>query len=367
MNWAAPVLAAALLPGVPAAELTPTGPATLTSTAAPATAPGGRVVLSWTVTVGPGGRAGVVRPLQDGVPGDPVRLPAAPGTYTFALPHTATPPAGIVQETGGHAIVTREACRPAIERAFDPCETKWLDIRRPGVEDDRDRGAQLAIAYNSEPDADGDLRGDLTEDRTDLRVSAIPAREADGRLRVDVTLTNAGSLPADQPSLNSTWLAGAHFEGVCLTAFPQCVTTPLAPGETRAFTIRAEDPSSTSVTVDARSEGADLEPADNSTVAGFLPAPPFDLAVAAGQRLERGIKVRVRGVAAARARVAASLKVRGHTVRLERTVDLVPYEARTVTLRASGATLRSLRRHAPLEAAIEVAGTSVTATTEVRR
>jgi hypothetical protein len=366
MNWAAPVLAAAVLPGVSAPERTPIGPATLISTVSPATAPGGRVVMSWTVTVGPGGRAGIVRPLVDGVPGDRVELPAAPGTYTFALAHTATPPAGLVQETGGHAIVTREACRPAIERVFDPCETKWLDIRRPGVEDVRDRGAQLAIAYNSEPDVDGDLRGDLTEDRTDLRVSAIPAREPDGRLRVDVTLTNVGSLPADKPSLSSTWLAGAHIEGVCLTAFPQCLTTPLAPGETRAFTIRAEDPSATSVTVDARAEGADREPADNSTVAGFLPAPPFDLAVAGEQRLARGIKVRVRGVAAARARVTASLKVRAHTVRLERTVDLVPYVARTVTLRASGATLRSLRRHTPLQAEIEVAGTSVTATTVVR-
>ena len=44
-------------------------------------------------------------------------------------------------------------------------------------------------------------------------MSAVPAREPDGRLRVDVTLTNAGSLPADQPSFDATWLAGARIEG----------------------------------------------------------------------------------------------------------------------------------------------------------
>ena len=273
MNWAAPVIAAALLPGAPAAENTPRGPATLISTGGFVTEPRGRVLMSWTVTVGPGGRAGIVRPLVGGVPGDPVELPAAPGTYTFALPRDAPASLGLLQETGGHAIVTREACRPAIERAFDPCETEWLDISRPGQEDVRDRGAQLAITYTSEPDVDGDRRGDLTEDRTDLRVSADPQRDRGGRLHIDVTLTNVGSLPADRPSFDASWLAGARFEGPCVTAFPQCVTPPLAPGESRTFAILAEDPSATSVTVDAHAEGPDLQPADNSTVAGFLRAP----------------------------------------------------------------------------------------------
>ena len=52
--------------------------------------------------------------------------------------------------------------------------------------------------------------------------------------------------------------------------------------------------------------------------------------------------------------MTAALKVRGHTIQLARTVNLAPYEARTVTLRATGATLRSLRRHAPLNAEIAV-------------
>ena len=57
------------------------------------------------------------------------------------------------------------------------------------------------------------------------------------------------------------------------------------------------------------------------------------------------------------ARVTARFTVRGHTFQLARTVTLTPYVARTVTLRATGATLRSLRRHAPLKAEIAVEGT----------
>src|SRR3954454_1352750 len=360
MKGAAPVVAAILFPGAPPSEHTPDGPATLIShSGAPVEA--GRVLMSWTVTVGPGGREGIVRPLVGGMTGPPVELPATPGSYTFALPRTATAPLGLVQETGDHAIVTREPCRPAIARSLDPCETKWLDIRRAGEEDIRDRGAQLAVTFNSEPDVDGDLRGDVSEDRTDLRVSAVPAREPDGRLRVDVTLTNAGALPADRPSLDVSWLAGAYIEGGCTTPFPRCATTPLAPGESRRFTVRAEDPGATSVVVHARAEGADLAPADNSTVAGFLAAPPFDLAVADRQRLRRGVRLRISGVAGGPARVTASFTLRDHTLQLARRVTLTPYVTRTVTLRATGATLRSLRRHAPLKAEIAVEGTPVSA------
>ena len=367
------------VPAAAAAETTPDGPATLISSrtgsgfAAVGYSPGNRVLTSWTVTVGPGGRAGTVRPLVGGVVGDPVELPATPGTYTFALAHAAaTWPLGLVQATGGHAIVTREGCRPAIDRSLDPCESKWVDIQREGQEDVRDRGAQLAVEFNSEPDVDGDLRGDLTEDRTDLRVATIPSREPDGRLRVEVTLTNVGTVPADRPSLDASWLAGARWEGGCVapSAFPHCLSKPLAAGESRVFVVRAEDPTATTLTINARSEGADLAPADNSTVAGFLPAPAFDLVTEKSQRLSRGIKVQVRGVAAGPARLIAAFKVRGHTIRLARTVALAPYVARKVTLRASGAKLRSLRRHAPVRAEITVrtpgAAAAVTARTVVR-
>ena len=81
------------VPAAAAAETTPDGPATLISSrigsgfAAVGYSPHNRVLTSWTVTVGPGGRAGTVRPLVGGVVGDPVELPATPGTYTFALAH----------------------------------------------------------------------------------------------------------------------------------------------------------------------------------------------------------------------------------------------------------------------------------------
>jgi hypothetical protein len=271
VKWAAPIVAAALLPGAAANETTPNGPAVLVGTVAPA--PAGQAVTSWSVTVGPGGSGGIVRPLLGGVPGDPVELPAKPGTYTFAVPPGSSPPLGLVQETGGHAIVVREACRPTIERSLDPCENTWLDIRRSGQEDVRDRGAHLAITYATEPDMDGDGRGDTTQDRTDLRVSAEPTRDHQGRLRIDVTLTNAGSLTADRPSLDVSYLAGARIEGACLTPYPSCLTPPLAAGESRTFVVRAYDPAATSATVSAAAEGADLEPADNSTVTGFLRSP----------------------------------------------------------------------------------------------
>jgi hypothetical protein len=365
-------------------ERTPSGPATLTSTrtetvgiggavAAPPYDSASRVLMRWTVTVGPGGRAGAVQPVIGGVAYDPVDLPATPGTYTFPAPRVPLAlPLGLAQETGEHAIVTREACRPQIQRVDDPCETSWVDIRRAGQPDLRDRGAQLAIAWTSEPDVDSDGRGDQTEDRTDLRVSALPTREPDGRLRLDVTLTNAGTLSADLPSLDTYWLAGARWEGGCLasSAGARCVSPPLAPGEARVFTLHAEDPDATTATITALAEGEDLAPADNSTALAFSPAAPFGVVTAKSQRLSRGIKVRLSAVRPGPARVTVAFTVRGHLVKLARTVTLAPYVPRIITLHASGAKLRSLRRHAPVKGEITVrtpaTANAVTATTTVR-
>ena len=364
-------------------QRTPSGPATLTSTRTETVATGGavpappydsssRVLMNWTVTVGPGGRAGAVRPVIGGVAYDPVDLPATPGTYTFPAPRVRLAlPLGLMQESGEHAIVSREPCRPQIERSSDPCETSWVDIQRAGQPDLRDRGAQLALAWKSEPDVDGDLRGDLSEDRTDLRVSALPTRESDGRLRLDVTLTNAGALTAHLPSLDTSWLAGARWEGGCTasSAGPRCVSPPLAPGETRVFTLHAEDPDATTATITARAEGEDLAPADNSTALAFSPAAPFAVVTARAQQLDRGIKVHLSGVRPGPARVTATFTVRGHEFKLGRTVTLAPYVPRTITLRASGAKLRSLRRHAPVAGEITVrspgAMNAVTAETTV--
>src|SRR3954470_22499105 len=122
MKWAAPVVAAILFPGAAPSEHTPDGPATLIShSGAPAQA--GRVLMSWTVTVGPGGREGIVRPLLGGVTGEPGEPPATRGPSASALPRTQTAPYGLDQETGRQASVPGEPCRPAIARSLDPCET----------------------------------------------------------------------------------------------------------------------------------------------------------------------------------------------------------------------------------------------------
>src|SRR6266567_2582444 len=97
-----------------AVENTPDGPATLTTEGR---LPGGipsvvavppQVLMAWRITVGPGGRAGTVRPtfnLSDGriVTGDAVVLPAEPGTYTFPAPRLYARVAGLVQTEGGQA------------------------------------------------------------------------------------------------------------------------------------------------------------------------------------------------------------------------------------------------------------------------
>jgi hypothetical protein len=147
------------------------------------------------------------------------------------------------------------------------------------------------------------------------------------------------------------------------------VSPPLAPGESRLFTVHAEDPDATTATITARAEGEDLAPADNSTALAFSPAAPFAVATAKAQRLSRGIKVRLSAVRPGPARVSVAFTVRGHLVKVARTVTLAPYVTRTITLRATGAKLRSLRRHAPVTGEITVrtpgALNAVTATTKV--
>jgi hypothetical protein len=75
-------------------------------------------------------------------------------------------------------------------------------------------------------------------------------------------------------------------------------------------------------------------------------------------------------VRAGRARVTVAFKVRGRTVKLSRVVKLSPFTPRTVTIHATGAKLRSLRRAAPLKAEITVRTFSgrnpVTARTVIR-
>jgi hypothetical protein len=343
---AAAGMAATVVPATAAAENTPNGAATIT----PAYMPPGpaciaaffpSVSVAWQVVVGEGGQGGTVRPIYAGVVGDPVELPATPGTYTFPAPHIfgggACPGlVGIVQTTGSHAIVTREAA-----------DRQFLTVARDGQADERIDGARLTTSIIVEPDKDHDLRGDSTEDRTDLRVSAKPAREADGRARVEVTVANAGALAADLPALTTT-VAGARWEGACagIALYPSCPTPRLEAGESRTFVLRGDLPGAVNGDVSISSEGAELAAGDNKAAITLPAAPAFDLVAAEKQRLSEGVKVQVRSVRAGRTRVTVAYKVRGRTVKVGKVVKLAPYTARSVTIKATGAKLRSLRRAA---------------------
>ena len=310
------------VPASAAAERTPDGPATLISSRTgsgfprPATAPDGRVLTSWTVTVGPGGRAGTVRPLVGGVVGDPVDLPATPGTYTFALaPCAPAAPLGLVQETGGHAIVTREACRPAIARSLDPCETKWVDIQRAGQGTMRDRGAQLRgrVQFRARRRRRPARRSHRGPHRP-ARQPRCPSREPDGRLRRrrDADQRRARRRPTCRRSTPRGWRARAGGRVPAPARSRSALSTPLAAGRVALVRGPRRGPDRHRRSRSTPTRRARIwPPADNSTVAGFLPAPAFDLVAAEAQRLSRGIKVQVRGVAAGPARLIAAFRVRG--------------------------------------------------------
>lgn len=373
-----------------AAELTPDGPASLKhrwtgASVAMLTPP--VVVTHLRVTVSEGGRAGTVRaqgmaadrsdpwsPIQyvELKVGPPAMLPAEPGVYTIPAPRVHmgwhyTTRLGLVQESGGHAIVDVKPCTPEQGQGADWCQIAWLDGWPGGSRG----GAQLAIEAVTEPDLDRDLRGDTTEDRTDLSISAGPARTgADGRLRTPLTITNNGPLAADRAAFTTppgerdricVPLATAQEDGWEAGCLPHvflrdpgheaCVLDgPLAPGASRTLTYVSRG----AVEIVAAGDGPDLNPADNTATAGVPGVPGVQrelkgeaapkLTLKGKATLRPGIKVTVRGQG--RTKVTATFKVRGRTVRLSRTVTLKDDAARTVTLRATGARLRTLRRAA---------------------
>ena len=110
--WTALFLALAW-PAAARADLTPDGPATLFSVyhgpRSVVGSIGGQALVGWKATVGPGGRAGTVQAMIGTALSPPVTLPAEPGTYTFALPapHPDGELTGLVQTTGGHALLGR--------------------------------------------------------------------------------------------------------------------------------------------------------------------------------------------------------------------------------------------------------------------
>jgi hypothetical protein len=391
---AASVAVAAFPTTALAAELTPAGRSTLMSEwTGPSTLEGRvpEVLVAARVEVAAGGGAGGVRiRARDGgvnAAGDRVLLPSEPGTYMLSAPHIRwdyrSGQLGLDQEEGGHAILQQNACDPTLGQGGDPCQLMRVNIFTPpggdGTPSEVRRGAKLTMTGVVEPDRDQDFLGDTTEDRTDLRVSAAPARDADGRLRVTVTVTNTGPLAADLPALETT-VKGAEWDGCkpnaslwYLVGFG-CGVARLAAGESRTLTLTADAPDALTATVAARAEGPDLSGADNTATLAVPAAPAFDLTAAERQRLTKGVKVQVRGVRAGRARVTLAFKVGERTVKVGTIVKLAPYAARSVTVRATGAKLRSLKRavkRGPLSAEITVRtlrGTSpVTARTTVLR
>jgi hypothetical protein len=73
-------------------------------------------------------------------------------------------------------------------------------------------------------------------------LAAAPGRDPDGRLRIKVTVTNAGSLPADQPSLAATGFPAARWESGCTQGWRGCQLPALAAGESRTLELASDTP-----------------------------------------------------------------------------------------------------------------------------
>jgi hypothetical protein len=390
---AAIALAAALLPASVRAddptELTPDGPATLMNVySGPVLAYGNlyaSVLVAVRVQVGPGGRGGSVRvrvhttgwsdprpvPAQTAV-GDPVDLPAEPGTYTFPAPHVSwdvrDASLGIDQTTGGHAIVSRQACRPDLGRAGDPCQVDATNVfagdpppGSDGTPSATIAGAQLTITGIAEIDKDADLLGDATEDRTDLKITSAPlGPTSPGWAGWAVTITNAGPLQADLPSLATSFPGGtdAHWDQGCQPDDLPYVHSPdrrvcplaaLAPGASRTLTLIAHPQDAGLTEVSAQAEGPDLNPVDNTarlTLPQTAPAPrpALWLGSTARQYLSRGIRLAVSATTNGRRHVRVAFKLHGHALRLDRSLILHADVPRTLIVHVRGAKLRSLRR-----------------------
>jgi hypothetical protein len=299
----------------------------------------------------------------DEVVGDAVQLPAEPGTYTFAAPRVHGRIVGIDQTTGGHAIVQTRDCRPELGEGDDPCRLWSVDVYRSdppnGTPDERMAGASLNVEGVFARDVDSDLLADETEDRTDLRLSAAaPETDRSGELSLRVTLTNAGPLAADLPTLMASsptltastpkdavirW-SGCSPEALTIWVLPlrggrPCFAGALPAGHSRTFMLLVPAGKAVPVTLAVGSEGPDLHAEDNAISPVIQPLPAVTLTAARHQRLARGIATRLRLARPGSVRVVATFG----DVRFARTVRLPAGEERTVTLRPRGADLRRLR------------------------
>jgi hypothetical protein len=281
-----------------AGPLTPDGPAMLVDDWHGAQTDEGEqpeLTTAFRVTVQPGGRGGTVKLLllHAGTvsASAPVTLPAEPGTYTFPAPHVLADyreiSVGVEQETGAHAIAGQLRCTPEAGEG-DICRSQSLDVYPVGSLPDRRLvtqtipGGSLTIERVTEPDVDGDLAGDESEDRTNLRTTMTNRALSGGRREYAITVENAGPRTADRPQVELQFypFIGSGRFGHCEDRPARiepgnvadenaqfCALAPIAAGEKRTVTFVIGDQGSTDAYADVSAEGPDLvggdEYADN--------------------------------------------------------------------------------------------------------
>ena len=370
--------------------LTPEGPATLYSDWHGAVTLEGEhpaLLTGFRVVVQPGGRAGTIRFLVHQSPafgqqgtrmvhvGQPVTLPAEPGTYTFPAPHvfadSRSVTYGIEQETGGLAITAQSRCSPE-DGEGDVCNSQPVDVYRPplgaAIPDRRSasivqRGRELTIEPIMEPDIDGDGAGDQTEDRTNLRASATTQRLSGHRRAFDITVENAGPRTADHPLVQANFLPSpglGAWSPACVgdqrtffSGLPDddprrqhCRLAPLAVDERRTVRLVVPDLGFGDAYFSLSSEGRDLAGGDHDAAPELRgPRPPLSLEVAARPRSVGSIPVTVRSTRKGSVRLQVRRGTRTYT--------------RTITLRRAGK--RDLVLRPPRRLALEEGLVTLTA------
>jgi hypothetical protein len=350
-------------PSASAAEtvLTPDGPATVRGVwlgPTPAVGLPPAVAVGWKVTVGPGGTGGPVR-LQL-VSGDDrgtvtassptVDLPAAPGTYTYAIPagQGLKSPYGsfdniaVAQQIGGHAILRSVDARPEQGPQADPAQLSVIDIFAPALADDardvprteRIPARELAVKVISEVDSDQDGLGDKTQDVGDLRViSAAITQQLSDRALVVTRVRNVGTTVRDQPRLSVPGLPFMPcWAGACGTV------APLAPGAEAELSLWVATASGVPTQAVVSDEGVDANPADNVATVTPLPQvhptvplppkPSVRLRAIRAAALPAGLRISVGSAQAG----AIRLRARAAGLTFTRTIRFAGPGRRVVTL-----------------------------------